>query len=51
LLTPVGLRPHSVSKTDLHFLQLFRFLGLTSLTNVQIFGMCIKICLDFVAKL
>ena len=35
LLTPVGLRPPSVSKTDLRFLQLFRFLGLTSLTNVQ----------------
>ena len=34
LLTPVGLRPPCVSKTDLQNLELFRlFLSLTSLTN------------------
>ncbi|MBP3305151.1 MAG: hypothetical protein J6L24_04190, partial [Oscillospiraceae bacterium] len=37
LLTPVGLRPPSVSKTDLLNLKLSRlFCGLTSLTNEQI---------------
>ena len=37
LLTPVGLRPPSVSKTDLLNLQLFLlFPSLTSLTNEQI---------------
>ena len=37
LLTPVGLRPPCVSKTDLQNLERFRlFLSLTSLTNEQI---------------
>ena len=36
LLTPVGLRPPCVSKTDLQNLERFRlFLSLTSLTNEQ----------------
>ena len=36
LLTPVGLRPPSVSKTVIRNLELFLFFyGLTSLTNEQ----------------
>lgn len=37
MLTPVGLRPPSVSKTDLRNLELIHlFYGLTSLTNEQV---------------
>ena len=37
MLTPLGLRPPSVSKTDLQNLKLFHlFSGLTSLTNAHL---------------